>query len=60
MKNKPENYLDIAFIQLEKAIITYKKCSGILSINDKLSILRQIKKIGGQAIELGDELLKDL
>lgn len=52
--------LQTSSIQLEEATVVYKKFLGKLSKDNKLSILRQIRKLGGQVIKLGDELLKDL
>lgn len=56
------NLLNKALLQLEKALIDYKKLSAknSLSENAKLAVLRQVRELGGKVIKLGDELLKDL
>ena len=53
-------HLQSSSYQLEEAIVKYKKFLGKLSKNAKLSVLKHVKKLGGQVIRLGDELLKDL
>ncbi len=46
--------------QLEEATVKYKKFLGKLSKDGKLSVLKHVKKLGGQVIRLGDELLEDM